>query len=56
MEEGEQQVIALACDAVTRALCGGLLTYAITHLVLARGKASSLSLDQRSCHVPILRV
>src|SRR6266567_5090437 len=40
----EQQIIAdVDFEAVTRALLGGLLTYAITDLVVAREEASPLS-------------
>ena len=51
----EQQIIAdVDFEAVTRALLGGLLTYAITDLVVAREEASPLSPDYADAIVEVV--
>ena len=54
-EAREQQIIAdVDFDAVTRALLGGLLTYAITSLVFAREEAQPPALDRADAVVEVI--
>jgi TetR/AcrR family transcriptional regulator, mexJK operon transcriptional repressor len=54
-EAREQQIIAdVDFDAVTRALLGGLLTYALTSLVFAREEAQPPALDRADAVVEVI--
>jgi TetR/AcrR family transcriptional regulator, mexJK operon transcriptional repressor len=54
-EAREQQIIAdVDFDALTRALLGGLLTYAITSLVFAREEAQPPALDRADAVVEVI--